>query len=198
MPAPGAPRRGRHRLPAAVVTHLAAGTTVHALAHGCLPALTSLFWLLPIGTVAVAAADMLLSSRSRTLRAAGGQLAVHSTLTALAACAGTATASHTSGSHDHAVSAALVGAALMLLAHLLAVVACLLLLDRVEKTTRLIGERAAEVVVALAAAVMRLVDRQGVVAVSALAPRPTAPLLLFSRSRSAWVEATRGPPAALG
>lgn len=194
MPAPDAAQRRRLRLPAAVLTHLAAGTAVHALAHGCLPAAASLIWLLPIGTVTVAAADTLLSSRGRAVRAAGGQLAVHGTLTALAACIGQVTGPHTAGPHDHAVAAALAGAGLMLAAHLSAVVACLLLLDRVEQTTRQIGVRAAEVVQALAAAVTRLLDRPCPVVASAAAPRPTVPSLLVGRSTS-WTDATRGPPA---
>ena len=197
MPAPDAAQRRRLRLPAAVLTHLVAGTAVHALAHGCLPAAASLIWLLPVGTVTVAAADMLLSSRGRAVRAAGGQLAVHGTLTALAACIGPATGPHASGPHDHAVSASVVPAALMLLAHALAVVVCLLLLERVEESTRQLGERAAEMVSALAAAVVRLIDQPRPPLVSASPSCLAVPLLLVGRSTSGAV-ATRGPPAALG
>lgn len=98
----------------AALAQTAAAVTAHALAAGCLPSAGGLALAVPLSLAGVLLLGRLLP-RSPLLRLAGGQLAGHLALTLAAACS----------AHVH------VGHPAAALAHVVALVLCRALLDRV-------------------------------------------------------------------
>lgn len=183
---------------AAAATHLAVGTGVHTLADGCPPTSQSLMWIVPVGLVAVVATDRLLSGSGRSVRLAGGQLAVHTVLALVAVCVGGAAADpQATAAHEQGASAVAGAALLMLSAHAFAVLLCLALLHRIERAAADAAQRAVEVVEALVTGVTAGLTRPALAVPRLGRVRSSRPVAV-PRAAVVLVDSPRGPPAFAG
>ncbi len=185
-----------HRGPAAALTvalQVLTGLGAHLAVHGCLPGTGAPLLVSAVVTACVIAANRLQRGSSRRLRLAGGQLAVHLSLSAFAACPAPVGHPSAATGHVHAGGVSIAVPLLMLAAHLAAVALCLTVLDRAQGIAHLAVERA-----------QRLADRL----LTPLTAPTTAPLSRrpLPATAASWVprtapqdaHRTRGPPARTG
>lgn len=182
----------RRRLGAviAVAAQVGTGIGAHLVAHGCLPAPGALPLVMGAVAVGVVASGRLLRHSGRRVRVAGGQLAVHLTLSAFAACAGATGHADTGAAHVHAPGGlAITAPVLMVLAHGAGVLICLAVLER--------AQAAAEVAVTLGQALVARLLRPAFTATppDREAQRTPAERRRTPTTRPQTAHGTRGPPA---